>query len=227
MPSIVLVRHGQASFGTSDYDVLSDIGHAQAAAVAAALQERGIRIDRVISGSLKRQLGTAEPIARMAGVEIEVDERWDEYASDTVLSHHADTDVRLDRAPDSEVPTISSRAFQDVLEAALLEWIAAGEGSPADVKWPAFQARVVEALRSAAEGVESGGTAIVATSGGPIAVACLTLLGHAPEALVTFNRVAINTGMSKIAVGRSGMTLISFNEHEHLEGEAARLLTYR
>jgi hypothetical protein len=41
---------------------------------------------------------------------------------------------------------------------------------------------------------------------------------------VAFNRVTINTGLSKVAVGRSGMTLVSFNEHGHLGDD---LLTYR
>jgi broad specificity phosphatase PhoE len=225
MPSLVLVRHAQASFGTADYDVLSELGHEQVAAVARALDRRGMRVERIVSGSLRRQRDTAKPFAELAGLEVEVDAGWNEYSSDAVLVHHAKTDVRLDHAEGA--PQISSRDFQPLLESALLDWIARGDGSPAEETWPAFQARVRAALTAAAEGLGSGATAVVCTSGGPIAAICSALLGCAPEALVTFNRVAINTGLTKIAVGRGGMTLVSFNEHEHLEGEAARLLTYR
>jgi broad specificity phosphatase PhoE len=37
MPTVLLVHHGQASFGASDYDVLSDLGRRQAEIVAASL----------------------------------------------------------------------------------------------------------------------------------------------------------------------------------------------
>jgi broad specificity phosphatase PhoE len=225
MPSIVLVRHAQASFGAADYDVLSELGHEQVAAVAQALDRRGMRVEKIVSGSLRRQLDTAAEFAQLAGHEVEVDARWNEYASDAVLVHHAETDARLERGEGA--PEISSRDFQTLLEGALTAWIAAGDDSPADVTWPAFASGVRDALAAAADGLGSGATALVFTSGGPIAAICSRLLGCPPEALVTFNRVAINTGMTKIAVGRGGMTLVSFNEHEHLEGDAARLLTYR
>lgn len=225
MPSIVLVRHAQGSFGSADYDVLSELGHEQVTAVAHALDRRGMRVEKIVSGSLNRQLGTAKPFAELAGLEIEVDPRWNEYSSDAVLVHHGDTDVRLDRTEGA--PPISSRDFQPLLERALLDWIASGDDSPADVTWPQFRDGVRDALRAAADGLGSGATAVVCTSGGPISTVCLSLLGCGPESLVTFNRVVINTALTKVAVGRGGMTLVSFNEHEHLEGEAARLLTYR
>jgi hypothetical protein len=41
MPTVLLVRHGQASFGGEDYEVLSEAGHRQAEVVAASLTERG------------------------------------------------------------------------------------------------------------------------------------------------------------------------------------------
>ena len=40
------------------------------------------------------------------------------------------------------------------------------------------------------------------------------------------NRVAVNTAVSKVLHGRSGLTLSTFNSHEHLEHDPA-LLTYR
>src|SRR3954451_21710821 len=46
VPTILLLRHAQASFGTADYDVLSDTGHRQAAAAHAGPAHPGIRPDR-------------------------------------------------------------------------------------------------------------------------------------------------------------------------------------
>ena len=41
MPTVLLVRHGQASFGAADYDVLSETGRRRAEIAAASLAERG------------------------------------------------------------------------------------------------------------------------------------------------------------------------------------------
>lgn len=40
---------------------------------------RGIVADRVMSGGLRRQLDTAAPYAAALGLEVSVDDRWDEY----------------------------------------------------------------------------------------------------------------------------------------------------
>ena len=227
MPSILLVRHAQASFGGADYDVLSDHGHDQVEALVADLRRRGVRIDEVLSGSLARQRDTAGPVARLAGCELAVDERWNEYATGDILGHHSDSDLREERQPRDDTPPVSSREFQSILEEALHAWIAAGGDGPAGEPWPAFAGRVEGALRDLAGRLGSGRTALVSTSGGPLAAACVVLLGLPSPAFVAFNRVTVNTGVTKVVHGRGGTSLVSFNEHAHLEQGARSLVTYR
>lgn len=227
MPSILLVRHGQASFGAESYDVLSEAGLLQADVVAADLVARGVTVSRLISGALNRQLDTAARIAERTGRDVDVDRRWEEYRSDDVLTHHSDAVAREERPAGEPAPEISSRDFQVVLEQALTAWIEAGEDGPAEEPWPAFAGRVAGALQDAAEGLGSGETAVVSTSGGVIAAVCVLLLGVPPQTMVAFNRVSVNTGVTKIAIGRGGMTLVSFNEHGHLDHHGEGLLTYR
>jgi hypothetical protein len=76
MPTLLLVRHGQASFGGPDYDVLSADGLAQSAALARELVSRKLTVDRVVSGSLRRRLVTADPSAAALGCMVTVDPRW-------------------------------------------------------------------------------------------------------------------------------------------------------
>ena len=206
--------------------MLSELGHEQARAAAKELERRELKVARVLSGTLRRQLDTAHPVAAAFGLDVVLDERWNEYSADDILGHHSTTDVRIDRRAD-DAPAITSRDFQALLEGALDDWIGAGDGGPAAETHPAFAARVRAALEAAADGLGSGGVAVVSTSGGPIGAICAALLGAPPAALVQYNRVAINTGITKVTVGRGGMTLISFNEHSHLEGPARSLLTYR
>jgi broad specificity phosphatase PhoE len=228
VPAILLVRHAQASFGAADYDVLSDHGLEQSRAVAQELAERGEPPTRVVSGALVRQRGTADAIAGAAGVaEVEVDPRWDEYASDDILAHHSDVPARLERAPDDPAPALSNREFQALLEDALLAWIAAGADGPAAEPFPGFAGRVADALTELAGALGSGETAVVCTSGGVIAATCVALLGVPAPAFVALNRVAVNAGISKVVTGRGGTTLVSFNEHAHLERHGLRLVTYR
>ena len=59
MGSIFLIRHGQASFGADDYDVLSPVGVRQAEVLGEHLEQLGIAFDRCVSGSLRRQQHTA------------------------------------------------------------------------------------------------------------------------------------------------------------------------
>lgn len=227
MPSILLVRHAQASFGGENYDVLSDHGGEQVRALVADLRRRDVRVDEVVSGSLERQKDTAGPIAEALGLELRIDERWNEYATADILSNHSDTDLREERSPRDDTPPVSSRDFQTILEEALHAWIAAGADGPADEPYGAFAARVEGALRDLAEGLGSGRTALVCTSGGPLAVACVALLGVAPATFVRFNRVTVNTGITKVVHGRGGTSLVSFNEHAHLEQGGPSLVTYR
>ena len=232
MPTVLLVRHAQASFGAADYDVLSPAGIEQAAALAADLARRRVRVDRVVSGALARQRDTAAPIAAAAGVRATVDARWDEYATDAILARYSDTALRLGdpgagRRGPRPVAGMSSREFQDVLERALLRWIAAGDDEPAEETWPAFAARAGAALDDVVNDLGRGETALVCTSGGVVAAICARLLELPPSALLAFNRVAVNAAATRVISGRAGTRLVSFNEHAHLEQEGRTLITYR
>ena len=222
MPLLLIVRHGQASFGAADYDALSALGVRQAQRTAAALQAAGIPVARVISGSLRRQRDTASAIARAYGLTASVDAGWDEYDADPILVEHSPSAQRLEHPSDPGAAPSSPRAFQAVLETALEGWIAAGEDSPAPETWPAFSGRVTAAL--AAAGASGPGTTVVCSSGGSIAAVCVALAGREPRGFVAFNRVCVNCGISRIVVGRGGTNLLSFNEHQHLAPED---ITYR
>jgi broad specificity phosphatase PhoE len=227
VPSILIVRHGQASFGGANYDVLSEQGHAQVDALRRDLERRGLQPRVVVSGTLARQRDTAAPLAGALGSPLEIDARWNEYDTNDVLTHHSSTTVREDRPPGSTVPEVSSRRFQELLEEALLAWIGAGGQGPAAESWPSFAGRVAAGLADVGRSLQPRETAIVSTSGGVLAALCVALLGVPDECFVLFNRVTVNTGVTMVASGRSGMTLISFNEQGHLERPGSSLTTYR
>nr|MBP8928961.1 histidine phosphatase family protein [Ottowia sp.] len=70
MGTLYLVRHGQASFGADDYDQLSDLGRRQSVRLGQYLRERygdGLRFNAVLTGTLRRQIGTWQGIAEGGG----------------------------------------------------------------------------------------------------------------------------------------------------------------
>ena len=60
MSVLYIVRHGQATFYSGDYDQLSEKGYEQSRLLGRYWRESGLAISEVYSGSLKRQLQTAQ-----------------------------------------------------------------------------------------------------------------------------------------------------------------------
>ena len=207
MGVILLVRHGQASFGSADYDVLSPLGERQARRLGRVLAGRGIRPDVTLSGSLERQRNTAALLAGEAGwlPPGPANSAWNEYD----LS-------RMAMAGDDGQGPRDARAFQEALEVAMRRWAAAAE-VPLAESFAAFAARTESALQALAAGQPRGATSVVATSGGVIGWIAASLLGGGTELWVRLNRVCVNTGVTKLVTGRRGISLISFNDHSHLE----------
>lgn len=229
MPTVLLVRHGQASFGAADYDVLSDAGRRQAEIVAASLAERGYRPARLAGGTLRRQQETAAAFAALGAPELEVDQRWNEFDPDDVLTHHSDTALRLQSGGDGDDAgeMMTNRGFQATLEPALAEWVAHAERSPTSQTWPQFSSAGSGALSDLAAGLGAGETAVVVTSGGAIAAVVGTLLGVPAEIFASLNRVLVNASVTKLAIGSTGTNVVSFNDHSHLESVDRALVTYR
>jgi broad specificity phosphatase PhoE len=226
VPTVLLVRHAQASFGSEDYDVLSPVGRDQTAILVAALARRGMKVTRLLSGSARRQRETAEPFAAQLGLSVEADRRWNEYETEAVLAHHGTAAVGLDGAgPGGR--EITSREFQAVLDGALADWVASGAASGAVQTWPDFLESRVAALDELAASLGAGETGVAFSSGGVIAALGSQLLGGDPVLFPRLNRVLVNTGVTKLAVGRGGISLVSFNEHAHIDDGGGALLTYR
>ena len=209
MPVVLLVRHGQASFGADDYDVLSDVGRRQSEVVGAELARRGLRSPRSLAGGLRRQQDTAR--VALPDTPLSVDRRWDEY----------DHLGLLRRYPSAEPSDGSSRSVQVLLDAALRSWVDDPHGG-----WDGFAGGASAALTALVTDLGSG-DAVVFTSGGVVAAVCAGLLGLGADGVVALNRVTVNGGITKLVVGRGGVSLVAFNDHAHFEGASRDLLTYR
>lgn len=82
-PRVVLVRHAQASLGSSDYDRLSPMGHEQARMLARRLC-RDYPESGLVRGEHRRHRETAAPLAR-ALPEAAIDPDLNEYKVDALM----------------------------------------------------------------------------------------------------------------------------------------------
>jgi len=218
---LLLVRHGQASWDSDDYDVLSEVGWAQCRLLGKALAARGIAPDLVLMGGMRRHRESAEACLGALGSTVtpEVDDGWDEFDHVAMLSRHP--------APSSGAKQTKAE-FQEWFETATDRWTGGQHDHEYDESFGGFTSRVESALGRAQE--RAAGTVLVFTSGGPVAWSAASLLSDEPEVAGRLwrrlNPVCVNSGVTRLITGRRGTTLVTFNGHDHLDG-VPDMLTYR
>lgn len=219
MTAVYLLRHGQASFGGADYDVLSATGKQQAVVLGTELRRRELTVASVWSGTLRRQTDTASACLAEAGIELPVreDARWNEY-DHLGLVPSGQPVAELEDA---------TREFQRLLDQAIEAWITGGHAAGSTGTWTQFTDGVRAALGEVFAGLPRGTAALVFTSAGVISAVCSVLLSAPAAGYLALNRTMTNASITKLVRGRSGVSLVSVNEHGHFDGPHRDLLTYR
>jgi broad specificity phosphatase PhoE len=199
--------------------------------VAEILAGYGVLPTNLIHGGMRRQRETAEEMLRGAAswkLPLEIDERWREFDHLAVMNAYptlSDEDRELLRQGGMEL-----RAFHELYTKATARWASGAYDSDYDESFHEFVGRVREAIGHAARQAGERRTAVVVTSGGPIAAACamLTEVGDDPRHLASawsrFNAVVVNASVTRVVVGSTGARLLTFNEHAALD---RNLVTYR
>lgn len=208
-----MVRHGQASLGAADYDVLSELGQRQSRRLGQYFAARGFGFEAVLTGSLRRHAQTWRAIADGAGYAHTALE-WpglDEYDSEAVIrAVHPEPLVRPD------TPELYREHFR-LLRLGLRAWMegsAAPEGMP---DWPRFLDGVTSALDHVRR-EHSGGNVLLVSSGGPIATAVGHVLGCAPATTIELNLRIRNSALTEFVFTPKRHTLLTFNHLPHLDG---------
>jgi broad specificity phosphatase PhoE len=216
---LLLVRHGQASFGAADYDQLSPLGEEQSRLLGASLAGRGVRPDLVLRGSMKRHRQTATAAVAGAGWAADVveDDGWDEFDHLSTLG-----DVTLFEEVEGE--SYDDRVLR--FDATIDRWASGRHDDEYRESFPTFRARVTAAAERALDRLEPKQTAVVFTSGGPVSWVSSSLVDGGLPAWARMSRVVVNSSVTKVLAGRRGTNLISFNDHSHLESDPG-LITYR
>ena len=234
MSELVLVRHGQASFGADSYDKLSDTGLRQVQLLALHWQLAGEQFDVCYSGTLQRQQQTAsalQPVVKTDGPHIRAG--LNEYNGEPLLRIYLRDHALQEGFPAGlALPIKERKTFQQVLEAATKHWIAGtlrpDSSDTAFESWKHFQARVHDTLDELMRQHTGGSRVLISTSGGVIALALQHALKLPDNHAIETNWMVYNSSVTRLVYGRGKVSLSSFNALPHLETPAFReLITYR
>ena len=210
------MRHGQASFGSDNYDQLSPLGVRQCERLGEYFASKGRRFDAVITGTLQRQIQSLDAITAGMGGDLSAGlpaplrlAGLNEYDSHAVIAA-----VHPEPLARPNTPALYKHHF-GLLRKGLTSWMA---GSTQPVGMPSY-ADFAAGIRDALGQVRSSGHAevLMVSSGGPISTAVGQVLGTAPEVTIELNMRIRNSAVTEFVFTPKRLMLLSFNVLPHLD----------
>ena len=234
MSTLWIIRHGQASFGDSNYDKLSELGQTQSRILGKYLRKTGVVFDKVYTGDMNRQTETAQIALEEMAVDGKsmntlTDPAFNEYDHRSIITALLPGLMEDEPAMNDILPNIfkDNREFQKMFGKIVDRWVSGHYETPGAESFKDYVGRVEQGLGLAAE--NAGGSQIgIFTSGGVVSVAMETALGLSDEEAMRLGWWVKNTAITILDRRKGRFNLMSFNGLAHLELEnRAELLTYR
>ena len=222
---LFIVRHGQASFGSVNYDALSELGVTQARRLGAYWAGQGMIFGRNYVGPRLRHQQTERAVAeayQAAGLpwpDPEPLPEFDEHQGSAVTRYvldHAEA-YGFDRAAFSQDGQITLQGYLRAFRQVGRLWAMGQLVAPGFETWAAFRARVESGLTrlTAAPSPSSSPTAVFASSGS--LAACLgCVLELNDERTLALSWVVYNTAYVEFMLSAENLALIAFNVAPHL-----------
>jgi broad specificity phosphatase PhoE len=236
MSEILMIRHGQASFGEDNYDQLSPIGVQQSKIVARHLSVCGKTFDAVYCGTMQRQVKTARELyeyckgMKKTLPELFKADSFDEYDSLTVWEALIPQMIEDDPSITEDLKQVytDKKSFQKLFEAVMNRWISGSFDRPEIPKWSDFKRRVGQGITEIMHQHGAKKQLIIFTSGGPISVTIQLALGITDQKAMEISWQIMNASITRFKYNARGIALAGFNDITHLELERnKKLLTYR
>lgn len=224
MTQLLLIRHGQASFGEENYDRLSDLGVSQSKAIGKYLVDARLQPTRVITGELERQKDTASHAMASAGLDVPVSRSlaFDEYDSSGVFANFMPSvlnqfpAIREQLSPDDYSLLRDRSIFKTLYFPVMHKWIDGEKPQVSRCESSVdFANRVVSGLDLLDQDSEEERVAVF-TSGGVISVLMMKLLGMPPRSIAEFNWRTANASITRWIRTERGWGLESYNHVGHI-----------
>lgn len=230
MSKLFFFRHGQASLGAANYDVLSDKGIRQSKLLGEYLLSEQILFDKIFVGPLKRQKDTFKAVKKCYAAQgiklpspIMINGLKEHNGIETMkkaLPNLIKTDPYLIALNKSNIddPKKFMRNTMLGFQYFLREWAEGNikiEGMPT---WKQFREEVKDGLSQVLKASDKGENIGVFSSGGTISAITAECLGLTTQkAVAELNFSIRNTSFSTFLYTNQKFNLLSFNELPHLK----------
>ena len=185
MGELIIVRHGQANSAATDeasYDRLSDLGRTQARWLGEWFAGQA-GFDRVLSGTMKRQVGTAQEIGHDS----------EQNADFNELDYYSLSGELLDKR--GKVTPVSPAQFATHSVELMQAWERGDIGTKES--FHAFESRVADGLNDA---LALGTRVLCVTSGGVISMMLRQLLGLSAERMANMMLPIYNSSVHRVII---------------------------
>lgn len=235
MANLLIIRHGQASFGAENYDQLSPLGQRQADLTGEFLRQTGTRFNAAYSGDLSRQRETGQRVLDQleAAPDLLIDSRFNEVQTDEQIEVMMPLLVERDTRFADLVAAMDTdtKSFQKIIETVFNYWVSPDCDVSGIQSWQDYHNGVVSAFEAAMASAASGTDTAIFTSGGTIA----TIVGHVlkltSDRVYEFYEPVFNCSITRIIFNSRKCSMSTFNDVGHLHLMSAqlqeRLVTYR
>lgn len=236
MNRLILVRHGQASAFTDNYDRLSDLGRRQAELLGEWWKERGVEAALVFSGPLKRQEGTAEIVGEsfrkswLPFPEPVILEGLKEVDADRIMAYfngvreeYPDLERLITAYSASDRPEEKAVIFQEYFEQAMRLWVGGRADAPGIESLSALKDRVIKSLERIMDKPGERGDILVFSSASPVAIMTGNLLKLDDLQTLEMTFRMKNCSVTEFALEIRGPVLNNFNCTDHMPPEMLTL----
>lgn len=235
MANLLIVRHGQASFGAENYDQLSPLGQRQADLTGEFLRKMDTRFSAAYSGDLSRQRETGQRVLAQLeqAPDLIIDPRFNEVQTDKQIEVMMPLLIQRDARFADLVAAMDTdtKSFQKIIETVFNYWVSPECDVSGIQSWKDYHGGVVSAFEGAMASAASGSDTAIFTSGGTIA----TIVGHVlkltSDRVYEFYEPVFNCSITRIIFNSRKCSLSTFNDVGHLHLMSAqlneRLVTYR
>ncbi|HRI88023.1 MAG TPA: histidine phosphatase family protein [Candidatus Hydrogenedentes bacterium] len=239
MGTLIIVRHGQASFHEEDYDKLSPLGEEQARRLGKYWAEHGVQLDKAISGPLRRQRRSAELVReefeKVGGEfpEIVIDEALAEMPAERLAkrfmpqlcAEDAECLALVQEYMAAEDKKDKERLFQKPFEKMMLKWASKEYHDEEIETFENFIGRVRNSFHTIISSSPNGQRVAAFTSGGPTAIAMHLALNTSFESTMELIWQIRNASLTEFMFTEGRFTLSTFNNVAHLRDP--EMWTYR
>ncbi|MGX9460501.1 histidine phosphatase family protein [Shewanella sp. A14] len=244
MAAIYLIRHGQASFGSTDYDQLSNKGSQQATILGQYWSSRAtpskfycgdlLRHGQTLTSFVKGYQGESTPMVIHSG--------FNEFDHvDILQKYNAQWNNFAEMSAEINQRNEPNKTLQKEFSQALERWVSGDKDHEYKESWPQFKARCIRALHNiieqelankrvlsaVASDTKNSKDILVFTSGGTISAIVQHILQLSDQQTLAMNQQARNTGVTKLLFSENMLSVDYFNNYSHLEQAGDDWVTFR